>query len=98
MGHHLRKLILTPTDNYYLLYEFMRILSYFADNLDTDIQKNLHTLDFTFACHQNNRTEQESGENQELVFGTGGKLLRTLRCLMSNLKGKCLKLNPWHKT
>lgn len=43
----------------------------------------MHTLEFSFACHL-----VESGKlSEELVFGTGGKLLQTLKRLMSNLPG-----------
>ena len=73
-----------PMENFFNLYEFMKILSYFAEFYDENPLQRIHTLDFTFSCHQ--VLEREG--NQELVFGTGGKLLQSLMRLMRNLTGK----------
>lgn len=87
VGKHLRVLILKPIESFFNLYEFIRILSYYAEYFDDNPLAKLHTLDFTFSCHQTYGREQERGGNQELVFGTGGKLLQALKSLISNLKG-----------
>ena len=84
MGLHLRTIIVKPMESLFNLYEFMKMLSYFAEFHDRNPLERVHTLDFTFSCHQ--LVEREG--NQELVFGTGGKLLQSLIRLMRNLSGK----------
>ena len=69
-------------ENFFNLYEFMTILSYFCENFE-----ELHlikTFDFTFSC-------EFSAENyhgyEDKIFGTGGKLLQALKKLMDDLAG-----------
>jgi len=88
-------------ENFFNLYEFMKTLNNFAEFGDTNIIARVHTFDFTFACHldghkQNNNqvgdelVQHQHQQPQELVFGTGGKLLQSLRDLMKNLVGKII--------
>ncbi|CAG2170818.1 unnamed protein product [Oppiella nova] len=81
MGTYLRKIVVKPTENLFNLYEFMKILSYFAEFYDQNPLQRVNALDFTFSCHQ----LLERGSNEETVFGTGGKLLQSLMRLMKNL-------------
>ncbi|XP_054162350.1 uncharacterized protein LOC128960302 [Oppia nitens] len=83
VGHQLKKIIIKPMVNFFNLYEFMKILSYFAEFYDQNPLRKVNTFDFTFSCHQ----LLERDGNQETVFGTGGKLLQSLMRLLRNLKG-----------
>ncbi|XP_013785911.1 uncharacterized protein LOC106469936 [Limulus polyphemus] len=82
VGRNFRKLIFEPMCNFFNLYEFMNMLSFFCEYFDENPLGHIHTLDFSFACHL--ATERSA---QECVFGTGGKLLQALKRLMKNLTG-----------
>ncbi|GIX88125.1 f-box domain-containing protein [Caerostris extrusa] len=77
----IRKLIITPMENFYNLYEFMTILSYFCENFES--LHMIRTFDFTFGCE----LSPEVAQDRNKVFGTGGKLLEALKRLMDDLKG-----------
>lgn len=78
----IRNIIIKPMDNFFNLYEFMTILSYFCENYE---QLNLiKTLDFTFSCELSPEITHGYGDK---IFGTGGKLLQALKRLMDNLAG-----------
>lgn len=77
----IRKLIIKPMDNFFNLYEFMTILSYYCENYE--LLTLINTLDFTFGCE----FSAESVQGQDKVFGTGGKLLGALKRLMEDLRG-----------
>ncbi|CAG2108670.1 unnamed protein product, partial [Medioppia subpectinata] len=83
MGLNLRKIIVKPMDNFFNLYEFMKMLSYFAEFYDQNPLQRVNGLDFTFSCHQ----LLERDGKEETIFGTGGKLLQSLMRLMRNLNG-----------
>lgn len=69
-------------ENFFNLYEFMTILSYFCENYE---QLNLiRTLDFTFSCEF---SAENSHGTEDKIFGTGGKLLQSLKRLMDDLLG-----------
>ncbi|XP_054721234.1 uncharacterized protein LOC129231004 isoform X2 [Uloborus diversus] len=79
-----RKIIIKPMENFFNLYEFMMILSYYCEKFE-----QLHlirTLDFTFGCEFAAEKSQNSGVDDK-VFGTGGKLLEALKRLMNDLPG-----------
>lgn len=75
VGRNIRILIFTPMTNFYNLYEFMNMLSYFAeqqgnDNLTVEgVGSNIHTLSYTFPCNMSPREEQRSWR----LYGTGGE-------------------------
>ncbi|GAB6022305.1 hypothetical protein CHUAL_006425 [Chamberlinius hualienensis] len=90
-GRHFRKIVIQPISNFFNLYEFMTMLSYFAEFFDDNPFRFVHTLEFTFACHVIQRGNTVTKED---VVGTGGRLLMSLKRLMGNLPGlRCLVLN-----
>ncbi|XP_035209865.1 uncharacterized protein LOC118184320 isoform X2 [Stegodyphus dumicola] len=78
----IRKLIIKPMENFFNLYEFMTIVSYFCENFEA--LPLIRTLDFTFGCEFSDENQQGRDEK---VFGTGGKLLEALKRLMDDLTG-----------
>ncbi|XP_014244110.1 uncharacterized protein LOC106663639 isoform X2 [Cimex lectularius] len=89
VGRHFRVLIFSPMTNFYNMYEFMNMVSYYTEQQGADkftvkgVGKNIHTLRYTFPC----RLLSGDDENQQLhVYGTGGKLLAAVKRLMGNLK------------
>lgn len=82
VGRNFRKLVICPITNFFNLYEFINMLSSFAEFFDENPLRFVHTLHFTFACHL-----IEGDVAHDIVFGTGGKLLQALKRLMGNLKG-----------
>uniref|UniRef100_T1IND8 F-box domain-containing protein n=1 Tax=Strigamia maritima TaxID=126957 RepID=T1IND8_STRMM len=91
VGHNFRTIIIRPMSNFYNLYEFLNMLSSFAEFYDENPLRSVHTFTFSFACHQ----KISSGiDDNEQVFGTGGELLKALQRLIINLPGvKNLTLN-----
>lgn len=83
MGKAFRRIIITPMESYFNLYEFMTIASYFAQRYEDKPLQLVHTLDFTFSCH----AAPEANEKNEFVFGTGGKLLEGLKKMVASLEG-----------
>ncbi|XP_067135359.1 F-box/LRR-repeat protein 3 [Centruroides vittatus] len=80
VGRAIRTLIFRPIPNFFNLYEFMSIVTYFCEFFDENpmcLVKNLH---FRFACDSASNSSEE-------VFGTGGRLLQALKRLMKNLIG-----------
>ncbi|KAJ4439641.1 hypothetical protein ANN_07769 [Periplaneta americana] len=70
--------------NFFNLYEFMNMLSYFIERPQEqlpDIGNHIHTLRFIFPCNMAVREESERAR----IFGTGGRLLDALKRLMGNL-------------
>ncbi|KAL3269333.1 hypothetical protein HHI36_008405 [Cryptolaemus montrouzieri] len=89
VGKNFRKLTFEPMLNFFNLYEFMNMVSWFSENSDKkaeNIQKGIgskiKSLKFTFPCNMTSRDDTE----RIRLFGTGGKLLAALRRLMNNLK------------
>lgn len=73
----IRSLIIKPMENFFNLYEFMTILSYYCENYE-----QLHlirSLDFKFGV--------DFLEVEDKVFGTGGKLLQALKRLLDDMIG-----------
>ncbi|XP_069703251.1 uncharacterized protein [Periplaneta americana] len=84
VGHNFRKLVFGPMMNFFNLYEFMNMLSYFIERPQEqlpDIGNHIHTLRFIFPCNMAVREESERAR----IFGTGGRLLDALKRLMGNL-------------
>lgn len=81
VGRYLRTIIIKPMPNFFNLYEFIKMLYQFAEYFDENPLAEVQSFQFSFACHLT-----ESGV-QEYVFGTGGRLLDSLKRLMSNLPG-----------
>ncbi|XP_051161809.1 uncharacterized protein LOC127281876 isoform X2 [Leptopilina boulardi] len=95
VGRHFRCLIFEPMLNFYNLYEFMNMVSWYAEKQGSDntsvagVGNHIRRLKFTFYCNMANRDNPD----RIRVFGTGGKLLEALKRLMINLKNiKSLEL------
>ncbi|RWS09348.1 uncharacterized protein B4U79_08315 [Dinothrombium tinctorium] len=82
-GRCIREIIITPMTNLFNLYEFMKMLTYFAEFFDENPLHSVHTFDFTFACH----VVSDENKQQEYVFGTGGRMLLGLKNLLRCLSG-----------
>ncbi|XP_054272004.1 uncharacterized protein LOC128992449 [Macrosteles quadrilineatus] len=89
IGMHIRVLVFSPMINFYNLYEFMNMLSYYAEHQGRDrrtvkgVGSLIHTLKYTFPCNMNPR--EEDHQRNRRLYGTGGKLLEALKRLMGNL-------------
>nr|CAD7589791.1 unnamed protein product [Timema genevievae] len=84
IGRNIRCLVFAPLVNFFNLYEFMNMFSYFAEQPPPDnlgIGPNIRSLRFVFPCNMAVGDETE----QAHIFGTGGKLLEALKRLMGNL-------------
>lgn len=61
--------------NFYNLYEFMNMISYYMELQGTDnwtipgVGANIHTLQYVFPCNMQARDESERAR----LYGTGGK-------------------------
>ncbi|KAL7292490.1 hypothetical protein TKK_0014065 [Trichogramma kaykai] len=95
VGANFKCIIFEPMMNFYNLYEFMNMFSWYAEKQGTDyttvpgIGKLVRRLKFTFPCNMANREDPDSIK----LFGTGGKLLEGLKRLMKNLENlRCLEL------
>lgn len=64
--------------NFYNLYEFMNMVSYYIEHQDTEhlslkgISFFIHTLKYTFPCHMSSRKEELRDRR---LYGTGGQLV-----------------------
>ncbi|XP_012217085.1 uncharacterized protein [Linepithema humile] len=95
VGRNFRSLIFEPMLNFYNLYEFMNMISWYAEHQGSDntsvagVGTYIRRLKFTFPCNMANRDDPD----RIRVFGTGGKLLEALKRLMRNLQNlRCLEL------
>ncbi|XP_033223909.1 uncharacterized protein LOC117177374 isoform X2 [Belonocnema kinseyi] len=95
VGKNFRHLIFEPMLNFYNLYEFMNMLSWYTEQQGSDntsvagVGTHIRRLKFTFICNMANRDNPD----RTRLFGTGGKLLEGLKRLMCNLVNlKCLEL------
>ncbi|CAH0394318.1 unnamed protein product [Bemisia tabaci] len=94
VGNILKHLIFVPQTNFYNLYEFMNMISFYAEQersgskeFSRGIGSNVETLSYIFPCNQAYRNQPME------LYGTGGKLLATLKRLMGNLCSlRCLQL------
>ncbi|XP_019881787.1 uncharacterized protein LOC109609546 isoform X2 [Aethina tumida] len=88
VGNKIRYLTIMPMMNFYNLYEFMNMISWYMEqkeekeNVKLGIGTNIEWLKFTFPCNMTTRDDTE----RIRLFGTGGKLLEALKRLMGNLK------------
>lgn len=75
VGRNFRVLIFTPMTNFYNMYEFMNMISYYAEQQGQDrltvkgIGKHVHTLRYTFPCNLLARFEEDQVSR---LYGTGG--------------------------
>lgn len=92
VGRNFRNLTFEPMLNFYNLYEFMNMISWYIEQTRinkieqsdiTGVGCKIHTLKFTFPCDMS--TGPEEAERMKL-FGTGGRMLAGLKRLMSNLE------------
>ncbi|XP_050453701.1 uncharacterized protein LOC126852699 isoform X2 [Cataglyphis hispanica] len=95
VGRNFRSLIFEPMLNFYNLYEFMNMISWYAEQQGFDntsvagVGTYIRRLKFTFPCNMANRNDPD----RIRLFGTGGKLLEALKRLMRNLQNlRCLEL------
>ncbi|CAH0555831.1 unnamed protein product [Brassicogethes aeneus] len=95
VGKKIRYLTIMPMLNFYNLYEFMNMISWYTEqdqekeNVQIGVGSNIESLKFTFPCNMTTRDDTE----RIRLFGTGGKLLEALKRLMGNLtKLKTLQL------
>ncbi|XP_011685966.1 PREDICTED: uncharacterized protein LOC105448847 isoform X1 [Wasmannia auropunctata] len=95
VGRNFRTLVFEPMLNFYNLYEFMNMISWYAERQGSDntsvagVGTYVRRLKFTFPCNMANRDDPD----RIRVFGTGGKLLEALKRLMRNLQNlRCLEL------
>ncbi|EFN75472.1 uncharacterized protein LOC105191354 isoform X2 [Harpegnathos saltator] len=95
VGRNFRTLIFEPMLNFYNLYEFMNMISWYAERQGSDntsvagVGTYIRRLKFTFPCNMANRDFPD----RIRLFGTGGKLLEALKRLMRNLQNlRCLEL------
>ena len=87
VGRNFKCLVFEPMMNFYNLYEFMNMISWYSERHAADrslvgIGTNVRKLKFTFPCNMANRDNPETMK----LFGTGGKLLEALKRLMRNLE------------
>ncbi|KAK9496475.1 hypothetical protein O3M35_013238 [Rhynocoris fuscipes] len=89
IGRNFRVLVFKPMTNFYNMYEFMNMISYYAEQQGADrvtvkgIGENIKTLRYTFPCNMLARDESQQASR---LYGTGGKLLEAVKRLMGNLK------------
>lgn len=73
VGRHIKAIIFAPDSNFYNLYEFMSMVSYYAETrnhaLLSGLGSKVHTLRYTFPCSHATREEDAR------LYGTGGKLV-----------------------
>lgn len=70
VGRNFRQLVFGPMMNFFNLYEFMNMLSYFVERPQEDLEIGTHirSLRFIFPCNMAVRDESERAR----IFGTGG--------------------------
>ncbi|XP_011307489.1 uncharacterized protein [Fopius arisanus] len=91
VGRNFRSLTFEPMYNFYNLYEFMNMISWYIENQSSNdpvvcgVGTQIRHLKFTFPCNMANSSDPE----QIKIFGTGGKLLEAVKRLAQNLK--CLR-------
>ncbi|XP_014270222.1 F-box only protein 39 isoform X2 [Halyomorpha halys] len=90
VGSFFRVLIFAPMTNFYNMYEFMNMLSFYAEHHNakekctvSGIGEHIHTLRYQFPCDLLARFEEDQISR---LYGTGGKLLEAVKRLMGNLK------------
>jgi hypothetical protein len=72
VGKHVRTLIYKPISNFYNLYEFMNMISFYAEQPEhsrctvKDVGAQISVLRYTFPCNM-------SSKNEPKLYGTGGK-------------------------
>ncbi|XP_017877267.1 uncharacterized protein LOC108623339 isoform X2 [Ceratina calcarata] len=95
VGKNFRSLIFEPMLNFYNLYEFMNMISWYAERQGSDntsvagVGTYMRRLKYTFPCNMANRDDADNIR----LFGTGGKLLEALKRLMRNFHNlRCLEL------
>ncbi|XP_054007229.1 uncharacterized protein LOC128891621 [Hylaeus anthracinus] len=95
VGQNFRSLVFEPMLNFYNLYEFMNMISWYTEKQGSDntsvagVGTYIRRLKFTFPCNMANRDDPD----RIRLFGTGGKLLEALKRLMRNLCNiRCLEL------
>ncbi|XP_060837199.1 F-box/LRR-repeat protein 21 [Rhopalosiphum padi] len=79
IGRYVKVLVFKPITNFYNLYEFMNMISFYAEH-GQGIGSRISTLQYTFPCNMATSRIDES-----VLYGTGGKLLEALKRLMGNL-------------
>ncbi|XP_050535286.1 uncharacterized protein LOC126902252 isoform X2 [Daktulosphaira vitifoliae] len=78
IGSYNKVLVFRPTSNFYNLYEFMNMISFYVEN-GYNIGSRIRALHYTFPCNM------ATSHDELVLYGTGGKLLEALKRLMGNL-------------
>jgi F-box protein 39 len=87
VGLYFKRILIPPMNDFYSLFEFMRVLSRFLTYFDEFPMPQLQVFQFTFAC-------ETRGMAGVIVHGTGGKILDQLEVLLRSMQNlKHLKLN-----
>ncbi|BES95579.1 FBOX [Nesidiocoris tenuis] len=91
VGRFFQHLVFTPMANFYNMYEFMNMISFYAEQQDSEscpvrgISRNIKALKYVFPCKYLSGDEEEATQEHPL-YGTGGKLLDAVKRLMGNLR------------
>lgn len=66
IGRYIQVLVFRPINNFYNLYEFMNMISFYAER-GQGVGSRIHTLQYTFPCNMATSRIDES-----VLYGTGG--------------------------
>ncbi|XP_022918109.1 uncharacterized protein [Onthophagus taurus] len=91
VGKNIKHLTFEPMLNFYNLYEFINMISWYIEQSDKHtampeydgVGVKIRTLKFTFPCDMDMASRDETEMTR--LFGTGGRLLGALKRLMANL-------------
>lgn len=72
IGNYIKVLVFKPITNFYNLYEFMNMISFYAEH-GRGIGFRVNTLQYTFPCNMATSRIDES-----VLYGTGGLCSRAL--------------------
>ncbi|XP_050436850.1 F-box/LRR-repeat protein 21 isoform X2 [Adelges cooleyi] len=78
IGSYIKVLVFKPASNFYNLYEFMNMISFYAEH-GQNVGSKISTLHYTFPCNM------ATSHDESVLYGTGGKLLEALKRLMGIL-------------
>lgn len=70
IGRYMKVLVFKPINNFYNLYEFMNMISFYAEH-GRGIGSRISTLHYTFPCNMSTSRIDES-----VLYGTGGLLMK----------------------
>lgn len=71
IGCYIKVLVFKPINNFYNLYEFMNMISFYAEH-GRGVGSRTTTLQYTFPCNMSSSRIDES-----VLYGTGGMFVLT---------------------